>query len=777
MEYVLFDKETDKLKYTKFDMVIDNLYFDKSTIPSKEHILNCENYTKDKNIISYFKKHNNDPIIIIQDIKDNISKIDNKVPLYDEYTKNLYIIPKQYVHNKVVYESYRFPNKELKHVLKEKKNQLKEIVHKIKKNKELEKYMEHNLAEFEHSSLIHYNILHKKTSQIREYNKLVLMLNFLKQFNLSILETTYITVFYFYSNEAGKDITICKRPSFLPHFKHIDPYYKRGELINLALNMQLIKPDNKYYDQKEVMKLCTLITKNDISADTLLKHQEHIIKTNKIGVVRYYSLQGSYFINKYLRNLTGYENKILESIIISMYSLVNTAPAFDKGYTLYRFIENDSYLKHLKVGDKYIDSSFISTTRDPFHGSELYKFGFILIKIKIPAKVKGVGLCIETYSDFPNEQEIILAPFSELLLDKKDDDAIYYHHDNEKASKISTKYEFIYLGRQKLKFSKKNHVEFSTVDFLKIPILPTITLHEKIKIFMDTYVNEVYQVKTLINNKECTLIAEWYNSTSAYKEFYASTTSDGFSLYTIYEDYILFFIELAEENGVAIMYVNYYFSKSSAVGRNIIPDDDFIDFLAKLAYHFEIEHVFLFASYESCDNNKLMDSGNIQIYRGGSFCVDFYRYLKYNEKRFKIDPTELKTKFSYYQLDRLRTLDPMLILNKSDPNEMYQIYKKTYKILVEPSKHNLADFYIWLVENQCVQLEFLTQNMYKIYEVNNPFVNDYYVLDPGAYLNNRNLISDYPIFKKKKEPVESIGSEITVNKNNYRLDTNRRLKN
>lgn len=770
--HILFDKETKTLKHTKSDIVIDNLYYGKIMVPLKEHVTNYKKYTADKNIIKYFEQFNYNPNTIIQNIKDSISKIDNKVPLYDEYTKNLYIIPKQYVHNKVVYESYRFPNKELKDILKGKRDKLKLVVDKIKKDKSLEQ----NLSQFEKSTLIHYNIIYKKASQIRGYNKLILMLNFLKQFNLSILETTYITVFYFYSNEAGKDITICKRPSFLPHFKHINPYYGRGELINLALNMELIKPDNKYYDQKEIMKLCKLITKNDISADTLMKHQEHITTNDKIGIVRYYSLQGSYFINRYLRDKdpNSYENKILEDIIESMYELVNSAPSFDKDYTLYRFINNDSYLKHLKIGDTYIDPSFVSTTRDPFYGSELYKFGFILIKIKIPAHMVGVGLCIETYSDFPDEQEIILGPFSKLLLDKKDDDAIYYHHDNVKASNITTKYEFTYLGRDNLKLINKITPTLTTIDFLKISSVPTITLNEKIKLFIEKYVNEVFQFNTIINNKEYSMIAEWYDSTNAYKKFYASTNTDGFSLYSIYNDYILFFIELVEENNNTCMYVNYYFSKSNAVSKNIINDADFIDFLAKIAYYFGIMDVYLFASYESCDFER---SG--QIYKGGTFCMDFYEYLKHKKKRFNnkdiiIDSTELKPKFSYYQLDRLKTLDPMLILNKSDPNEMYQIYTKTYKILVDETKQNLCDFYIWLIENHCVQLNFLVQNMYKIYETGNPFDNDYYVLDPGAYLNNRGLIDNYPLYKKNKNIGIGIGLE--VNKNNYRLDMSKRIR-
>ena len=40
------------------------------------------------------------------------------------------------------------------------------------------------------------------------------------------------------------------------------------------------RPSDKYYDKEEVMKLCEIVKKNDITSDTLIKHQEYIINTN-----------------------------------------------------------------------------------------------------------------------------------------------------------------------------------------------------------------------------------------------------------------------------------------------------------------------------------------------------------------------------------------------------------------------------------------------------------------------------------------------------------------
>lgn len=762
MSHILFDKKEKTLKYVDTDMVMDELYYFKVKLPTQSNIDDYVKSGTNKNILKYIKDHDN----VRQTIKDEISKIENKVPLYDEYTKNLYIIPKENVYERVVYMSYRFPNKILKANLKKRRDELKPSMSQDDLN-------DKTWNEEEATHEIHYNVLHKLALMKREYSKLIMLLQFLKSFNVDILETTYVRVFYFFAKEVGKDMTVCVRPSFLPHFVHIDPYYRRSELINLALNLEIIRPDNKHYDQKEIMKLCDVIKKNDVSSIVIMKHQEHIIKNDRIGMVQYYSMQGSYFINKYMRDFStnSYRNEIIENIVKSTYDLVNTAPPFDKSYILYRFVSDDAYLKYLNIGDVYIDPSFISTTRNPFYSSITYKFGFILIKIKVPKNIIGVGLSIEAYSHFPDEQEIILAPFSKLRLDKKDENALYYHPNEEQVAKVSVRYEFTYMGRNNLKFVNKLKPDtMNVVDFLKMKNTgKEITVYDKIKFFIQKCVNEIFQFSTKIGPTIYKLIVEWYDSTGPYNKFYGATTSNGFSIYAMVDGYILFFIELGEEEDETYMYVDYYFKFAEPKVNDKLKDTDFIEFLAKLAYYFSIRDVLLYSSYASCDLGKKIQQ-DVEIYRGGNYCVDFYRYLKYKEKRFgEIDSTEVKPKFSYYQLDRLKSVDPIIMLDRMDKDEVYQIYTKTYKIHVDPNKHNLLDFYIWLVDNQCVQLKFLIDKMHKVFDTNNPFDNDYYLLDAAAYLNNRGMIADYLSFKKSK--IIGIKSKEYPNKNEYRINT------
>jgi hypothetical protein len=592
------------------------------------------------------------------------------------------------------------------------------------------------------------------------------MLNFLNSFDNTVLKETYIKVFYYYANEVGKNITLCIKPSFKRHFGHLEPYYKRSELINLALNMDLIKPDLKFYDNKKLLNLCSRVKENDISANIIEEHQNHIILNNKIGIVQYYSLQGSYYMNTYLRNQMNYEtqNIFLEEQINSMNELINNCPSYDKNYILYRFIKNDEHISNLKIGDQYIPESFLSTTRDPFYQSEDYKFGFILIKIKIPKDIKGIALCIETISLFPKEEEIILAPNSILKLEKKDSNVKYYHPDYNYSVKITTKYEFSYTGRKKLYFEEKPQSTNTLIDFLDLPKTNSISVEEKIKAFSLKYINEKGHINTKIGNEEYTIICETYDSTNVYRPFYANKTENGFMLYSVKNNYIVFTIEIGEDDNGSFIFVNYYLKYSVSLQKKPFSKEDFIKFISSIGNYFNIKTIIIYADYLSCDLT-IKDE-----YYGGNYCVDIYKYLKYNKRQFsEFDTTEIKPKFNYFLLDKLETINPMDILEKHDSDEIRTIYKNIYKLNIKDQKfNNLKYFYIWLLEKYCHLIPILTKKMFRIFKQDNPFENDYYILDPNIYLYNRGIIQSYNFEQKPIIP--------NVIKNNYRLNTHSRIK-
>lgn len=730
MSYVLYYKKDKVLRLTPKDEVLDKLYEFIATLPTITEIKKYLNNDPDPEIVKLFQGKTPDEIR--NKIKYDISTIDNKIPLFNIYDENIYLITRDNLYNRVMYQYYRFPDKHFLNSL-------------IKKKTETEEKINDVIAE-------------------RKHRKLLMMIDFLNFFDLDVLKKTYANAFYTYTTEIGKNLTHCTRPSFLPHFSHIKPYYTRSEMINLALNIGIIKPDNTYYDQEKINTLCDVIRENDISSDILLKHQRYIIKENKVGLVQYYSLQGSYFINQYLRNQVGYKfkNEYLENIIKSMWILINNSPAFDKDYIVYRFVKTDEYLHHVKIGETYVESGFMSTTRDPFYKSDVYEFGFILIKIKIPKNIMGVALCVETISHFPYEEEILFSPLSIFKLEKRDDDCPYYHTDNQRMSKIKTKYEFTYIGKKDISFAERPlYVETPPINFLHIDKMESLTLTERLRYFVNKYVNPMSQFTTKIGDKKYVMTTEWYNSTGAYKDFYAANVQNGFLIYCIHNNYVLFMIELGDEDHVPYMYVNYYVKYSTLDRKKLLGDDNLIYFLSSIAYYFEIGNVVIYADYLTCDmqkNNMSDDTDVISInkFYGGSYCVDFYKYLKTKYKRFEdinILNFEISPQFSYDILDDLKQTNPLKILRKDDPDEIFQRYNREYKNSVEPQKDNLADFYIWMIENKCYLIETFIGKMARLFKhtKQNPFMNDYYFLDPNTFLYNRKYISVYPEFISNKE--------------------------
>lgn len=875
---ILYCKELDGFRlYTPPDAV-NKLYYQEASIPTPEQIITHIKLTKSKkepDPINKFLSEFASPEKAIDNIRIQLGKQDEAIPLYDVYSENLYLISKFNVYNRVVHQAYRFPTR----------NFYKKLV------KDLAKRKSHQESD---------------PLELRKINKLVLMIGFLDSFDLDTLHDTYIRVFYTYGDLISRNITTCKRPSFLPHFEHISPYYSRSEIINLALNMG-IKLDEKYYEPGDINELCEVISSNDINANSLLEHQKYIIKSDCIGLVQYYTLQGSYFMNQYLRGLVHYsfKNEYLEKNIIPMWDLINRAPAFDKKYSLYRFISDDSYLKHLSIGDIYTENGFMSTTRDPFYRSDLYKFGFILIKINIPQNVKGVALCIETISHFPTEQEILLSPLSMFRLDKSDSKIAYYHTDENFRSQIKTLYEFTYIGKKSIEFVPRPLLtrNIDPIDFLKLPSLETTTLEEKLRYFISKYLNVLFQFPAIIGSEVYPIIVERYDSTGAYKPYYGLTLENGFLMYTIHNNHILFMIELGENllKGDRYMHVNYYVKYTTFEREKIIANTDFIKFISSIAYYFNIEKIVIWADYKICDiisynynslkmgqegkssdaetgydirtnlpdetpeNHKARTWGwtmerynkmkggynkpnkkpkqrtygenpidntpesvdkfnqgknpDIQDYRetgprngdrtetrpgkisgdivrtskeylGGSYCIDFYTYLKSGIKKYSdadILNIELQPKFSTHALDALKTISHTKILRKDDQDELYQIWDKVYINEPRPNAnngknptqltHNMADFFIWIAENRCYLMDKLVYKMSRFFTINNPFEQDYYLLDPTSYLYNKKHIDILPSYVVNTSRVNLIDSKNILPKNEYRLVPRRYTKN
>lgn len=712
MDYnILYNINKNTLEFVKQEEIFDKIYLLEYKVPNNKELI-----TSDENIKKIITNKN-----IIENIINYISGLEYKMPLFDIYTNNIYLINRENIFKRVNYNYYRFPTKFLLDEIKKDYDRLK--------NTKIDDLIEK-----------------------RKLRKYELIIDFMKNFNLKILEDTYYRMIYRYSEELGKNIIFCKRPSFNKYIHNTTPYYSSTEIINMALNMNL---DIKIDSNLDLENLCTLVKENDINYKIISSHQKYIIDSDMLGLTQYYTVQGSFFINTYLRNLNNYveKNIFLDNIIIPMWNLCNNAPEFNKDYILYRFVKDDKHLSHLKIGDIFQDDSFLSTTRDPFYKSEEYKFGFILMKIKIPKNIKGVGLCVELASHFPKEQEILFSPKSKFKLISRDTNTVYYHTDSNFSSEVKTRYEFEWVGNSEPKIDKLEFKEeIKEIDFFKLKSYSGDDIETKVKYFIEKYCDKMNKFNCKIGDKTFLSCVEKYNSIGAYKDFYAMETTNGISFYSIYNNYLLYFIEIGEGSMGNEMHVNFYVKYNTLNKEEIYTAEDFINFISSFAYYFNIENIAIYPEYKPC-----FSSNKINSYQySGNYCVDFYKYLKKKEKRFfmrNMNITELRSGFDYYDLDLLRETNVLKIIGKND-DEIYQLYIKSFSIDFPTAK--LSEFFIWIVENKCYLIESFINKLNRLYKKSNPFKNDIYTLNAYLYLYNRDIIKIYGgssldiDYKKKK---------------------------
>ena len=651
-------------------------------------------------------------------VRKEISLNQIRVPLYDIRFNHIYLIHKENVYPRIFYDNYRFVDKNFYDDL----TKLQDLSPAEKENK-----------------------------------------RFLSYYDFDALHQTYLKIFYesFVLNEY---ITSCQRPSFNSGMLHIKPYYNLNELYYLALDWGLTNSTQVEIDQR---KLCAEISSYDIPSKTLLDHQIYIVDNKAIGLVKNYSLFGSYFINRYLRKYgccttsvsetTPIKNSILENQIKLMIKLIRGAPAFTKSHTVYRFIESDHYLQHLKPSDTYVDPSFMSTTRNPWIYQDNYVFGYILLKIKIPANTIGIGLCIESYSNFPSEEEIIFPPTSVLELIKVTDQPESYHHVADtklSLNKVKRKYEFV-LKTNSFIMGKDIEINMLKPEFE--PDIPLVNFEElfqdenikytsmadRLKYFSEFYVNGNSQFQSIINkNLQIKFILESYDSSTIYKEFFYYETNSGILMYSFHPTYgnINIMLELGPE-----IHVNYYFrySVSDTTLDLDLDQMDWIKWLCFLSAVIGSRKVVIHSNYLS-GYKKSMSTEEKQIKSRYTYSQTIYSYLKSGKKLFE-KFNAIVPDFDYVQLDYLKQIPITDILKSTDLNELY-------KIGIESGIKFISDFYVYIMETHPSMLQLFETKLGSFYESNgtgiNPLNSISYGLDPWMYLYNNNFIKYIPLDKE-----------------------------
>lgn len=661
---------------------------------------------------------------ITEETKKEISRYSQRLPLYDIASDHVFLIDRENLYPRIVYDRYRMVDEEFYQEL----------------------------------------VTLKNPSDLQIENH-----RFLSYYHFPTLLQTFYQVFY-QSFIISSFITHCRRPSFTSKMEHINPYYTINELNYLAYDWGLIQ--EMTLDREKLSELCSKIRRYDIPAGTLLDHQLYIYENKAIGLVKHYSLFGSYYMNRYLRRTLAFlpeaENNIetirnlnIENQIMIMVNLMRRAPAFRKSHTVYRFIETDDHLSHLRVGDTYTDPAFTSTTRNPFYYKENYAFGFILVKITLPKDIEGVGLCIESFSNFPSEEEIVLLPGSTYRLDHiiEKEPSKKLDADSATGLKVHKKYEFTWTGTLTSEFNLDQAYNPETnlinlQDLVAEKVMDHLTINERLHYFRTTYANVNNQFQSKIGEVTYTFSFESYDSTTVYKPFFYYSTGDGIMLTTSNPRYGN--INLLMEIGVDI-HVNYYFRYSLTDSSMLVNLDreEWIDWFAMLAYLIGCRSVIFHPSYTHTVSPSDSDRQKIDKTRY-TYPRDIYLYLKDGQRLF-LNPA-ITAEFDYGQLDRLQ--DTMLsdLLKPTDRNELYRLWQSS-------GLKNAREFYLYLADKYPGRLAIFQKVLDGFYDTNNPFHHISYRLDAWSYLYDKSIIRIMPSdkeFSRKGSFKRQIGNDGVV---------------
>jgi hypothetical protein len=563
--------------------------------------------------------------------KIKLSLYEEQIPMYDIYSKEIYPINKKNIHSRLIEYHYRFINREV----------------------------------FEWIKLL-YNKNIKNKEQADKYKKL---LQIIDNYDIdTLIETSYKTL-YKYSPSLGLLVSICKRNSFHPYINHLKPYYTKLELIKLGQNMKLINTNielDELMDMSMHYKICKSVSNNDVSFDEIETHHNHIINTNTISWVTFYSHNGSFLFNKYLRNDKPIQPFLYKGIM-SIMNCIKNSPPLQNDYDIYRFIWDDMFLQELQIGDIFIDKGFISTTRDPFYSPGLNgNFGLVLVKINIPKGKKGVGLFIENFSLFPKEQEFLLPPNTKLKLLSKNDNFKYYHTNPEFEKIINRKYEFELLSTdwsivENIKPIKivENFIELSTVE---------ITGENRINIIKKFLknTNENSQICIIVNNIKYRVNYHWYDTltNTAYDKLYYNKIKDGI-VFSIFDDNGYPYINIEFGQKMIVNYLNRFLFFSQKTDLN----NSHLELISEFGRIFNYKKCIIFNNYNNYSNIK---SYKYSLFLYTSFYDrSLYNYIK--NKTIYLKNSYITYEIGYWQLDNY-------LKQKPEDNILVRLPSKYHKL-------------------------------------------------------------------------------------------------
>ena len=347
----------------------------------------------------------------------------------------------------------------------------------------------------------------------------------------------------------------------------------------------------------------------------------------------------------------------------------------------YNNFDFESYVGENSSTIVFIDSAFLSTTRDPFYTPGLTgNFGLILIKINLKKHMKSEGLFMEHFSLFSKEEEYLLPPKTQLKLISKDDKFKYYHTNSNFEKLITKKYEFDLIDN--------NYNWFKDLKVVneKIPVFEGLEINFKNRLdaFMKfkALTNSFNQIE--INGLIFTLF--FFDSKGSYDKFYYNKVEKGLSLIHFDKNgYPLIFIEFANE--LVLNYINqyyYYYEKDT------VKEQTLINLLLEFGKLFSYKRALIYHDYKNFIDfkNNYYKSQEMFLYIN-HYDDTLYNYLKYNKKPFNF---EVFYKTNLIDIDlllnnNLELKDKLINSIEKDFNQYnqlineYKLNKKNYGIL------------------------------------------------------------------------------------------------
>lgn len=596
--------------------------------------------------------------------KKSLSKFQEIIPLYDIYSHLIYPINFYQIEDYILNKHYRFLSNPQKQIFK---NYLEKL-----KNRDL------SPEEKEFKEKIEYN------------------LKVIENYDLDLLEDTSIKAFYYGSNNLGQSISICRRKSFHPSLEHLTPYYSLNELIKMGQNMNMIKKEispTDLQDEELHYKICSKISKNDIYAKEILSHQEYL--KNDENMIRFFSIYGSHFVNQNLRfyqnnnTFTGCKYPQFLDYTKNLNNLFINSPGLTEEYYLYRFIQDDSFLNDIKVGDIFVEAGVMSTTRNPFYSpDELDKFGMILFKITVPRGFDKL-LLIEGLSVFPGEQEIIFPPFTKLKLISKDKNFNYYHTNKKIEKIIKKRYHFEIVGQGKVP-------EFPEYNFKDIPVVSKLSklfatnFEERKREFISSLTNSKGFFNIKLEKREIRFLAMTFDSSRAYNHVYMNDDEDGLLLYCFDNNAMKYGIEISKN--LVFNYQERFFPNT-----NDLDENEIYELLGIIGYLFGYDSARVYLNYTKHNNliyPKIFESlkgfKTINFKSGFSereFNSKMKRSISVDKHPFKKFSVKYKNWEEYFKYSK----------NKNSLKDFYNNWNKEYNENILESLYSvikLDEFYV-----------------------------------------------------------------------------------